>query len=55
MNTIGQPFSRADGRRKVTGGARYTADLALGGTALRRDRSQHDRKRPDDIDRDERR
>jgi len=33
MNAIGQPISRADGRRKVTGGARYTADLTLAGTA----------------------
>jgi xanthine dehydrogenase YagR molybdenum-binding subunit len=33
MNAIGRPISRADGRRKVTGGARYTADLALAGTA----------------------
>jgi xanthine dehydrogenase YagR molybdenum-binding subunit len=33
MNAIGQPISRADGRRKVTGGARYAADLALAGTA----------------------
>ena len=32
MNAIGQPISRADGRRKVTGGARYTADLVLVGT-----------------------
>lgn len=33
MNAIGQPLSRADGRLKVTGGARYTADLPLpGGT-----------------------
>jgi xanthine dehydrogenase YagR molybdenum-binding subunit len=27
MNAIGQPISRADGRRKVTGGAHYTADI----------------------------
>jgi xanthine dehydrogenase YagR molybdenum-binding subunit len=27
MNAIGQPISRIDGRRKVTGGARYTADV----------------------------
>jgi xanthine dehydrogenase YagR molybdenum-binding subunit len=33
MNAIGQPISRSDGRRKVTGGARYTADLALAGAA----------------------
>lgn len=26
MNAIGQPISRVDGRLKVTGGARYTAD-----------------------------
>ena len=29
MNAIGQPMSRVDGRRKVTGGARYTADISL--------------------------
>jgi xanthine dehydrogenase YagR molybdenum-binding subunit len=29
MNAIGQPISRADGRLKVTGGARYTADIVL--------------------------
>jgi xanthine dehydrogenase YagR molybdenum-binding subunit len=33
MNAVGQPISRVDGRRKVTGGARYTADLALAGIA----------------------
>ncbi|HEY2757807.1 MAG TPA: xanthine dehydrogenase family protein molybdopterin-binding subunit [Pseudolabrys sp.] len=27
MNAIGQPIRRVDGRRKVTGGARYTADI----------------------------
>jgi xanthine dehydrogenase YagR molybdenum-binding subunit len=27
MNAVGQPISRIDGRLKVTGGARYTADL----------------------------
>jgi xanthine dehydrogenase YagR molybdenum-binding subunit len=27
MTAIGQPISRVDGRRKVTGGARYTADI----------------------------
>jgi xanthine dehydrogenase YagR molybdenum-binding subunit len=31
MNAIGQPISRADGRLKVTGGARYTADIPLAG------------------------
>jgi xanthine dehydrogenase YagR molybdenum-binding subunit len=31
MNAIGQPISRVDGRRKVTGGARYTADISLPG------------------------
>ncbi len=31
MNAVGQPISRADGRRKVTGAARYTADLAVPG------------------------
>src|SRR5216683_237450 len=29
MNAIGQPISRIDGRVKVTGGARYTADIPL--------------------------
>jgi xanthine dehydrogenase YagR molybdenum-binding subunit len=33
MNAIGQPISRVDGRRKVTGGAGYTADVALPGAA----------------------
>ena len=33
MNAVGQPISRIDGRLKVTGGARYTADIALGGVA----------------------
>ena len=33
MNAIGQPISRADGRLKVTGGARYTADVPLEGAA----------------------
>ena len=32
MNAIGQPISRSDGPLKVTGGARYTADIALAGT-----------------------
>ena len=27
MNAVGQPISRVDGRLKVTGGARYTADI----------------------------
>ena len=27
MSTVGQPLSRVDGRLKVTGGARYTADV----------------------------
>lgn len=27
--SIGQPISRADGRTKVTGGARYTADVPI--------------------------
>ena len=31
MNAIGQPISRIDGRVKVTGGARYTADIPLAG------------------------
>ena len=31
MNAIGQPLSRADGRLKVTGGARYTGDLPIAG------------------------
>jgi xanthine dehydrogenase YagR molybdenum-binding subunit len=33
MNAIGQPISRADGRLKVTGGARYTADIPIAGAA----------------------
>jgi xanthine dehydrogenase YagR molybdenum-binding subunit len=33
MNAVGQPISRVDGRLKVTGGARYTADTLLGGMA----------------------
>jgi xanthine dehydrogenase YagR molybdenum-binding subunit len=32
MNAVGQPISRIDGPRKVTGGARYTADLSISGT-----------------------
>ena len=31
MNAIGQPILRVDGRLKVTGGARYTADIPLAG------------------------
>jgi xanthine dehydrogenase YagR molybdenum-binding subunit len=31
MNLIGQPISRADGRLKVTGSARYTADITVAG------------------------
>jgi xanthine dehydrogenase YagR molybdenum-binding subunit len=33
MNAIGQPLSRVDGRLKVTGGARYTADLVAADAA----------------------
>ena len=33
MNAIGQPLDRADGRLKVTGTARYTADVRLSGMA----------------------
>jgi xanthine dehydrogenase YagR molybdenum-binding subunit len=33
MNAIGQPISRADGRLKVTGGARYAADIPVAGAA----------------------
>lgn len=33
MNAIGQPISRVDGRLKVTGGARYTADIPVAGMA----------------------
>ena len=29
MNAVGQPLSRVDGRLKVTGAARYTADIAF--------------------------
>src|SRR2546426_2382681 len=31
MNVIGQPISRIDGRLKVTGRARYTADIPIQG------------------------
>jgi len=31
MNAIGRPISRSDGRVKVTGGVRYTADIPLAG------------------------
>jgi xanthine dehydrogenase YagR molybdenum-binding subunit len=31
MNAIGQPISRVDGRLKVTGAARYSADIPLAG------------------------
>ena len=34
MNAVGQPISRVDGRLKVTGGARYTADIPVAGAAL---------------------
>ena len=33
MNAIGQPISRTDGRLKVTGGARYTADIPVADAA----------------------
>jgi xanthine dehydrogenase YagR molybdenum-binding subunit len=33
VTAVGQPLSRADGRLKVTGGARYTADLHCAGAA----------------------
>jgi xanthine dehydrogenase YagR molybdenum-binding subunit len=33
MNAVGQPISRADGRLKVTGRARYTADIPVAGAA----------------------
>jgi xanthine dehydrogenase YagR molybdenum-binding subunit len=33
MNAVGQPISRVDGRLKVAGRARYTADIPLGGVA----------------------
>jgi xanthine dehydrogenase YagR molybdenum-binding subunit len=33
MSAIGQPLSRADGRLKVTGAARYTADVPVTGAA----------------------
>src|SRR5881396_2042918 len=32
MNAVGQPLSRFDGRLKVTGAARYTADIPVQGT-----------------------
>ena len=31
MNAIGQPISRIDGRLKVSGAARYTADIPIAG------------------------
>src|SRR5579864_694308 len=31
MNVVGQPLSRFDGRLKVTGAARYTADISIQG------------------------
>ena len=31
MTAMGQPLSRADGRLKVTGAARYTADVPISG------------------------
>ncbi len=31
MNAIGQPISRTEGRLKVTGAARYTADIPFAG------------------------
>jgi xanthine dehydrogenase YagR molybdenum-binding subunit len=33
MNAVGQPISRVDGRLKVAGGARYTADIPRAGAA----------------------
>jgi len=33
VNAVGQPISRVDGRLKVAGGARYTADIPLAGAA----------------------
>jgi xanthine dehydrogenase YagR molybdenum-binding subunit len=33
MNAVGRPISRVDGRLKVTGGARYTADIPFGDIA----------------------
>jgi xanthine dehydrogenase YagR molybdenum-binding subunit len=33
MNAVGQPIARVDGRLKVAGGARYTADIQLAGIA----------------------
>jgi xanthine dehydrogenase YagR molybdenum-binding subunit len=33
MNAVGQPISRVDGRLKVAGGARYTADIPLAAAA----------------------
>ena len=55
MNAIGQPISRVDGRLKVTGGARYTADIPVADACPRGDRPQHDREWPDRIDRYHRR
>ena len=33
MTVVGQPIPRVDGRLKVTGGARYTADIPVDGVA----------------------
>ena len=33
MNAVGEPISRVDGRLKVTGGARYTADIPVAAIA----------------------
>ena len=51
MNAVGQPISRIDGRLKVTGGARYTADIPLRRHRPRGNRLQHDREWPDRVDR----
>ena len=51
MNAVGQPISRIDGRLKVTGGARYTADIPRQRHRPRGNRLQHDRERPDRVDR----
>ena len=32
MSAVGKPWSRVEGRKKVTGGALYTADVAPTGT-----------------------
>ena len=46
MTAVGTPVTRVDGPAKVTGAARYSAEIALPGTGLPRDRRRDDRQRP---------